>query len=81
MSPKLSSPEEDAAIQIAESKMKFSKVRKLLGIHTDYKLKFDTHTMCKKAHRKLTALSRVTNYIELPKRRILMNAFFKAQFN
>ena len=49
----------------------------------DYKLKFDTHvdTICKKAHRKLTALSRITNYMELPKRHILINAFFKAQFN
>ena len=27
------------------------------------------------------ALARVTNYMELPKRRILMNAFFKVQFN
>ena len=38
-------------------------------------------TICKKAYRKLSALSRITNYMELPKRRILMNAFFKAQFN
>ena len=69
----LSSSEEDAAIQIEESRIKCSKVKKLLGIHVD--------TICKKAHRKLTALSRITNYMELPKRRILMNAFFKAQFN
>ena len=49
----------------------------------DYKLKFDIHveTICKKPHRKLSALSRLTNYMDLPKRRILMNAFFKAQFN
>ena len=60
-----------------------SKVKELLGIHIDCKLKFDTQvdTICKKAHRKLTVLSRVTNYIELPKRRILINAFFKAEFN
>ena len=79
----LSSSEEDAAIQIEESRIKCSKVKKLLGIHIDYKLKFDARvdTICKKAQRKLTALSRITNYVELPKRRILMNAFFKAQFN
>ena len=79
----LSSSEEDAAIQIEQSIIKCSKVKKLLGIHTDCKLKFDTHvdTICKKAHRKLTALSRITNYMKLPKRRILMNAFLKAQFN
>ena len=38
-------------------------------------------TICKKAHKKLRAPSRITNYLELPKRRILMNAFFEAQFN
>ena len=35
----------------------------------------------KKALRKLTALSRITNYMELPKRHIFMNAFLKAPFN
>ena len=56
---------------------------KLLGIVFDNKLKFDKHieNICQKANRKLNALVRVTNYMELPKRRILMNAFFKAQFN
>ena len=74
----LSSYEEDAAIQIEESRIKCSKLKKLLGIHIDYKLKFDTHvdTICKEAHRKLTVLSRITNYMELPKRCILFNVFF-----
>ena len=54
-----------------------------LGVHIDYKLKFDIHveTICKKPYRKLSALSRIANYMELPKRHILMNAFCKAQFN
>ena len=69
----LSSPEDDIAFQIENSTIKCSKVKKLLGVHIDYKLKFDTHveTICKKTHRKLNALSRITNYMELPKRRIL----------
>ena len=37
--------------------------------------------ICQKANRKLNALARLTNYMELPKRRLLLNAFFKAQFN
>ena len=79
----LSSPDDSSIIQIENSTIKCSKVKKLLGIQIDYKLKFDVHaeTICKKAHRKLSALSRITSYMELPKRRILMNAFFKAQFN
>ena len=79
----LSSPDDSPVIQIKNSAIKCSKVKKLLGVHIDYKLKFDIHveTICKKAHRKLSALSRITNYMELSKRRILMNAFFKAHFN
>ena len=38
-------------------------------------------TFVRKQAKKLNTLARVTNYMELPKRRILMNAFFKAQFN
>ena len=51
----LSSPVDSAAIQIENSIIKCSKVKKLLGVHIDYKLKFDSHveTICKKAHKKL----------------------------
>ena len=75
----LSSPDDSSLIQIENSTIKCSKVKKLLGVHIDYKLKFDIHveTICKKAHRKLSALSRITNYMELPKRSIRINAFLK----
>ena len=78
----LSSPEEVTAIQIEESTIKCLKVKKILGKHTGYKLKFDTlrhiqvthihfEIICEKTHRKLKALSRIENYMELPKKRIL----------
>ena len=38
-----SSSEEDAATQIELSRIKYLKVKKLLGIHIDYKLDFDTY--------------------------------------
>ena len=41
----LSSPEENAAIQMEESRIKSSKVKKPLEIHIDYKLKFDSHVI------------------------------------
>ena len=52
-------------------------------IYVDKDLKFDIHveSICQKANTKLNALARIANYIELPKRRIFMNAFFKSQFN
>ena len=55
------------------------KVNKLLGIYIDYKLKFDTHvdSICKRIQRKLTAFSRITNYMEISKRHFLVNAFLK----
>ena len=78
----LLSTQEDANIQMSNT-TNCSRSQKLLGIVFDNKLRFDKHieNISQKANRKLNALARVTNYIELPKRHILMNAFFKAQFN
>ena len=73
----LISPDDSAIIQIENSTIKCCKVKKLLGAHTG-KIDIYVETVCKKAHRKLSAPSRITNCMELPKRRILMNAFFKA---
>ena len=75
----LSFSEEDAAVQIDESSIKCLKVTKLIGILIDYWLKCDTHVenVCKKDHRRLIALTGITIYLELLKRRILMNVFLK----
>ena len=56
-----------------------SKIEKLLGVKFDHKLPFDDHILqiCKKASRKIHALSRVPSYMNISKRRILRNAFFK----
>ena len=74
---------EDVNVQIANVTIKGSTSKKLLGVTIDKKLKFDKHVenICQKASRKLSALARPVNYIDLPTRRILMNAFFNAQFN
>ena len=55
-------------------------LKKLLEINLDNNLKFDIHveSIYQKANRKLNALARIANYMELPKRSILMNAFFKS---
>ena len=60
-----------------------SKSEKLLGVKFDHKPSFDDHIseLCKKASRKIHALSRVASYMNISKRRILMNAFFKSQFS
>ena len=68
---------EDGNNQIANV-IKSSTSEKLLGVTIDNKLKFHKYVknICQKASRKLNALARLVNYMDLPKRRILMNAFF-----
>ena len=58
-----------------------SKSEKLLGVQFDHKLSFNDHVSepCKKASRKIRLLLRVASYINISKRCILMNAFFKLQ--
>lgn len=55
----------------------------MLGVNLDNTLKFETHieSILQKASRKLNALARLTPYMDLSKKRILMNAFFYSQFN
>ena len=48
---------------------------KHLSVHFDDQLKFDFHI------EKLHALARVASYMDLSKKRMLMNAFFYSQFN
>ena len=56
---------------------------KLLGVHFDRKLNFQSHidNICKIASLKLNALSRITPYMEFSKKRLVVNAFFLSQFN
>ena len=51
----------------------------MLGINFDYKLKFFNHfgEICKKASQKLPALARIAPKMSIPKRRTLINVFFK----
>ena len=69
--------------EISETVIRNSNSKKLLGVTFDNKLKFEKHiiTICQRANRKLNALARLTPYVELGKRRILMNAFLNSQFN
>ena len=79
----LISPLNTVKIKIGNFDITNSKSEKLLGVKFDHKLSFDDHIseLCKKASRKIHALSRVASYMNISKRRILMNAFFKSQFS
>ena len=56
---------------------------KLLGIHIDNRLNFDYHIsqLCKKAGKKLHALTRVFKYMDISQRKLTANAFIMSQFS
>ena len=58
---------ESVWVKIGESKVWESKKQKLLGIEIDSSLSFNEHvsTLCKKAGRKLSALARLSNYMNI----------------
>ena len=68
--------------EISETAIRNLNSKKLLGVTFAEKLKFEKHiiTICQRANRKLNVLARLTPYMELGKRRMLINAFFKSQF-
>ena len=76
-------PNETVKIKVGNYDITNSKCEKLLGVNFDHKLNFDKHLseLCKKASKKINALSRITPYTNVFKKRILMNAFFKSQFS
>ena len=70
-------------IKIGDFDITNSKIEKLLGVKFDHKHTFDNHIskFCKKPCKKIHALSRVASHMNISKRRILMNAFFKSEFS
>ena len=77
------SPYKTKSIQIQNSCIKASSSEELLGIKIDSNLTFHDHiiSLCSKANKKLSALSRVSKYMDINKRRILIKSYFFSQFN
>ena len=63
--------------------MNKSQIQKLLGVHIDYELKFDTHieALCKKAEKNILALSRVIKFMSTNEAQLLMRSFIMFQFS
>ena len=68
--------------KIGDAKILESNKQKLLGLHIDRTLSFDEHVsnLCKKPGRKLSVLARLSIYMTLTKRRVLMKSIIEAQF-
>ena len=67
---------------IGKTRIWESKNEKLLGFTIDRNQNFDDHvfTLRKKAGRKLSALSSISNYMSFEKKRILLKTFMESQF-
>ena len=79
----LVSTNKPVGIKVGDYTIDNSECEKLLGVKIDVNLNFNDHIsdLCKKAGRKISALARVTPFMGLSKRKLLMNAFFTSQFS
>ena len=70
-------------VNIGSAQIENAQNEKLLGIIINSKLSFDKHIqqICSRASAKLKALARIAPFMNITKRKILMNAFFNAQFS
>ena len=69
-------------VNLGEISIPSNDTTKLLGVTIDNKLSFDPHVtnLCKKVSQKLSALSRISSYMTIEKRKLIMNAFINSQF-
>ena len=75
--------QEPNTLKIGDLHINNSLSEKILGITFDCKLKFNKiiEDICQKASQKLNALAKLAPYMGTTKKRILIEAFFKSQFN
>ena len=79
----LVSTNEKIKINVGEFSIENNDCEKLLEVKIDNKLTFDRHVsdMCKKANKKINALSIIATFMNINKKRILLKSFFWPRFN
>ena len=79
----LTSATASIAIKIKDNEILKSEKEKLLGMTIDKKLSFNNHLqkILEKANQKVHVLARITPYMSIPNRKLLINSFFISQFN
>ena len=79
----LTSATASIAIEIKDNEILNSESEKLRGVKIDNILNFNNHLqkILKKASQKIHVLARITPYMSIPKRKILMNSFSITQFS
>ena len=78
----LNNSDENLSINVGQYVVQNSQNEKLLGVTIDNKLTFNDHVegLCKKASKKLHALTRVSRYMNTAKKRVIMKSFITSQF-
>ena len=68
--------------KIGKAKIWESKSQKLLGVEIDRTLNFNDHvrTLCNNAGKKLSVLARLSNFMSITQKRIIMKSFIESQF-
>ena len=79
--PLTSNVEDEASMKIGDFNIVNSECEKRLSLIKSLLLTGVYLAICKNYSQKINALARVAKYMSISKRRILMNAFFKSQFN
>ena len=76
------STDEPFSINVDNGVIKNSNNKKLLGINLNNSLGFDTHAVniCNRGSKKPHALARISQYMNIHKRRMTMNAFIASEF-
>ena len=79
----LSSNDENKNLELNGEAINNTQLQKLLGIHIDYKLKFDTRieSLCKKVGKKLHTLARIIKYMSTNQAQLLMRSFIMSRFS
>ena len=79
----LISTDQKLHVNIGTLQIENSKCEKRLGANIDSKLSFEKHLniICGKARAKISALGRVAPFMNIEKRKMIMNAFFNSQFS
>ena len=79
----LISTDQKLHVNIGTLQIENSKCEKLLGVNIDSKLGFEKHLniIGGKARAKISALGRLAPFMNIEKRKMIMNAFFNSQFS
>ena len=73
----------DLNIEVSNKLIYNSSCEKILGVNFDNKHNFNSHIskLCRKAGHKLHVLARISNFMSINQKKIIMNAFISSQFS